>query len=73
MCWVCIGDRIWYTTTAGEKFATDTLTPFPASVVYNMSGPMGGGLLYTGAEAEKSAVNFQKQQCYHCIKVGIPV
>ena len=27
--------------------ATDTLTPSPAPVVYHMSGPMGGGFLYT--------------------------
>ena len=39
----------------------DTLTPFPAPVVYTISGPMGEGTLYTtGAEAENSAVNFRK-------------
>ena len=38
----------------------DTLTPFPASVVYKTSGPMGGGFLYTtGAEADSSAVAFK--------------
>ena len=43
------------------KIATDTLTPFPAPVVYKISGSMGGGILYTtGAEAEISVVNFSK-------------
>ena len=44
------------------KIAMDTLTPFPAPVVYKTSGPMGEGILYTtGAEAENSAVNFSKE------------
>ena len=44
------------------KIATDTFTPSPAPVVYKVSGPMGGGFLYTtGAEAENSAVQFSKE------------
>ena len=44
-----------------EKIATDTFTPSPAPVVYNISGPMGERYLYTtGAEAENSAVEFSK-------------
>ena len=44
------------------KIATDTCTPSPARVVYTISGPMGGGFLYTtGAEAENSAVKFSKE------------
>ena len=34
----------FYTTPPLEgKIATDTLTSFPAPVVYKISGPMGGG------------------------------
>ena len=43
------------------KIATHTFTPFPAPVVYKISGPMGEAILYTtGAEAESFAVNFSK-------------
>ena len=53
----------FYTPPPPEgKIATDTLTPLPAPVVYRISGPMGGGFLYTtGAEAENSAVNSSKK------------
>ena len=41
------------------KIATDALTSFPALVAYQISGPMGGGFLYTtSAEAKNSAVTF---------------
>ena len=44
------------------KIATDTLTSSPAPVVYKISGPVGGRFLYTtGADSEKSAVNFLKR------------
>ena len=37
------------------KIATDTLTPSSARGVYKISGPVGGGFLYTtGAEAENA-------------------
>ena len=50
-----------------EKVATDTLTPSPASVVYEISGLMGeeGCLHTTGAEAENSAVNSFKIHFQH--------
>ena len=43
------------------NIATDTLILSPAPVVYNTSGPMGGGVLYTGPAAENSAVNLSKK------------
>ena len=67
-------ETVFYAPPLEGKIATDTLMPLPAPVVYNISGPMGGGLLYTtGAEAENSAVNFSKSQYHHCIKIGLPV
>ena len=43
------------------KITTDAFHPSPAPVVYKISGPMGGGYLYTTAEAENSAVKFSKE------------
>ena len=65
-----------YTTTAGGKNRHGHFygfTPSQAPVVYRISGPMGGGFLYTtGAKAENSAVKFPRNQYHHCIKVGLP-
>ena len=56
-----------YTTTAGGKNRHGHFHPSPAPVVYKISGPMGGGFLYTtGAEAENSAVKFSKNQYHRC-------
>ena len=53
-----LGVWILYTTTAEGKNAMETLTPSPAPVVCETSGPMGGGCVYTtAAEAENSAVD----------------
>ena len=58
----CNPETGFYTTPQLEgEIATDTFTPSPVPVVYKISGPMGGGFLYTtGAEAENSAVKVSK-------------
>ena len=55
------------------KIATDTFTPSPAPVLYKISGPMGGGFLYTtGAEAENSAVKLSKESVPPLYKISLP-
>ena len=51
-----------------------TLPPSLEPVVYEMSGPMGGGFLYaTHAEAESSAVKIYFELPENqCIKISLP-
>ena len=56
------------------KIATDTLNPFPAPVVYKISGPKGEGFVYTtGAEADNSAVRFAKESVPPLYKIQSPI
>ena len=59
---IILSETGFYTPPQLEgKLATDTFTPAPAPVVYEISGALGGGFLYTGAEAENSAAKFSKE------------
>ena len=65
----------FYTTPPLEaKIATDTLNPFPAPVVYKISGPKGEAFLYTtGAEDENSAAKFSKESVPPVYKIQSPI
>ena len=64
----------FYTALLEGNIARDSLASFPTPAVYNISGHMGGGFVYTtGAEAENSAINFSKESAplYNKLIIGL--
>ena len=60
-----VGDIILYFAV---RHRSGHLDPLPAPVLYQNSGPIGGGDFYKSVEADNSEADSSKNQYQHCIK-----